>query len=147
MNVFTIGFTQKHAEEFFEKLKKAKVDVLIDVRLNNTSQLASFSKYPDIEYFSDKICNIKYIHDKTFSPTDELLKDYKNQKISWIEYEKIFSEIMTARNIDFYISNNYKKYESMNICLLCSEATSENCHRRLVAEYFKKIFGAKVIHL
>lgn len=147
MTVFTIGFTQKHAEDFYEKLISAKVDVLIDVRLNNTSQLASFSKYPDIQYFLKRICDIEYIHDKLFSPTESLLKSYKSGNTSWKEYEEIFFDTMNERDIDSYIKTNYSEYIDKNICLLCSEATPEFCHRRLVADYFKKIFDATIIHL
>ncbi len=49
--IFTIGFTKKTAQAFFELLKNNKVNTVLDVRLNNTSQLAGFSKYPDIEFF------------------------------------------------------------------------------------------------
>lgn len=147
MKVFTIGFTQKHAEEFYEKIKKANIDILIDVRLNNTSQLASFSKYPDIVYFLDKLCNVKYIHDVRFSPTDVLLKNYKKGNVTWVEYEKEFAETMERRRIKEYIATQYGKYTNSGICLLCSEPTPEKCHRRLVAEYFKDVFKAEVIHI
>lgn len=147
MKVYTIGFTQKHAEDFYEKIKKEKIDLLIDVRLNNTSQLASFSKFPDIVYFLDKLCNVKYRHDTTFSPTDDLLKNYKKGIVSWEDYEKIFAETMEGRKITEYISEQYRDQSVSNICLLCSEATAEKCHRRLVAEYFNKVFDAEIIHL
>ena len=44
MTIYTIGFTQKSAEQFFEAIKKNNIELLIDVRLNNKSQLAGFSK-------------------------------------------------------------------------------------------------------
>lgn len=37
MNLFTIGFTQKSAKEFFTLLSKNNIECLIDVRLNNVS--------------------------------------------------------------------------------------------------------------
>ena len=147
MKVYTIGFTQKHARDFYESLKKENVNVLVDVRLNNTSQLASFSKYPDIEYFLEEICEIKYIHDKYLAPTDSLLKRYKNKEVSWDEYETVFANTMSSRNIGEYIKEKYGKYLDSNICLLCSEPTADKCHRRLVAAYFNKIFGAEIIHI
>lgn len=145
--IFTIGFTQKSAHVFFDLLTKNKVDLLIDVRLNNTSQLAGFAKFPDIQFFLKKIGSIDYIHDTTFSPTDDLLKNYKSKKVSWSEYEDMFENIMLDREINNYIKEQYTKYSNQNICLLCSEPTEQHCHRRLVAEHFKEVLEAKVVHL
>jgi len=147
MKVFTIGFTQKHAEEFYEKIKKAKIDLLIDVRLNNISQLASFSKYPDIVYFLDKLCNVKYCHDIMLSPTETLLKNYKKGVVTWDEYEVVFKKTMTERKITEYICEKYSDYSNSNICLLCSEPTADKCHRRLVAQYFNEVFDSDTIHI
>ena len=124
--IFTIGFTQKTAEKFFNLLTENKIDLLIDIRLNNTSQLAGFAKFPDIQF---------------------LLKNYKKKKVSWGEYEIVFEKIMSERNIFQYIQEQYAEYSDLNICLLCSEASEKQCHRRLVAEYFQNAFKAKVTHL
>ena len=145
--IFTIGFTQKSAQVFFDLLTKNKVDLLIDIRLNNTSQLAGFAKFPDIQFFLKNIGSIDYVHDTAFSPTDDLLKNYKSKKMSWNEYEDIFEKIMSDREIDNYIKEHYTKYSNQNICLLCSEPTEQHCHRRLVAEHFKEVLETKVVHL
>ena len=145
MKLFTIGFTQKTAQEFFEKLKENNVELLLDIRLNNASQLAGFAKDKDLQFFLKTICSCKYEHNLNFAPTKELLTDYRNKKITWLEYEKIFYEIMEGRKIEneFIKYLNYKK-----VCLLCSEPTATNCHRRLVAEYLaNKIKGIEIIHL
>ena len=63
--IFTIGFTKKNASEFFSGLREAEVKLLVDVRLNNASQLAGFTKKPDLEYFLEAIANIKYIPCRT----------------------------------------------------------------------------------
>lgn len=147
MTVYTIGFTQKHAEDFYEKIKAAKIDLLIDVRLNNTSQLASFSKFPDIVYFLDKLCNVRYCHDVKLSPTEALLKSYKKGETTWNDYEVIFRKTMEDRNITEHIQKQYAECKDANICLLCSEPTAEKCHRRLVAEYFNEVFNSQTIHI
>lgn len=145
-NIFTIGFTQKTAETFFTLLKKNTISMVIDVRLNNTSQLASFSKYPDIVYFLNSICNISYKHDVSFAPTELTLSRYKKKEINWDEYVIEFSDTMAKREIMDYIRDNYKELD--NLCLLCSEPTAKNCHRRLVAELFKDVFPQiNIIHL
>ena len=145
--IFTIGFTQKSAEDFFGLLTQNKVDLLIDIRLNNTSQLSGFAKFPDIQFFLKNIGSINYIHDINFSPTEDLLKNYKSKKVSWNEYEDIFEDIMLKREINTYIQKQYTKYSNQNICLLCSEPSAKHCHRRLVAEHFKDVLNLDVIHL
>lgn len=146
--LYTIGFTQKTAKNFFNLLKNNNINVVIDVRLNNTSQLAGFSKYPDIEYFLNDFLGIKYIHDPEFSPTDNILKEFKDKKISWNEYVKRFSELMEQRKVEKYIQEKYSNCTDIKYCLLCSENDHNQCHRSLVSEYFYKIFNhLKVINL
>lgn len=144
--LFTIGFTKKTAKEFFEKLNENNIHMIVDVRLNNTSQLAGFTKYPDIVYFLKNLCNIDYIQDKMFSPEETTLKKYKKKGINWEQYVKEFNDTMENRNINEYIYNKYNDLN--NICLLCSEPTAEKCHRSLVADRFRKQFkGLNVINL
>lgn len=147
MNIYTIGFTKSSAEHFFSRLIKSNIEVVLDVRINNTSQLAGFSKYPDIEYFLKSIANIQYMNDINFAPTESILKDYKNKDISWDDYEKRFAVLMDERNIEEYIKKNYDIALKKNVCLLCSEYKANKCHRRLIAEYFNKAFGNNIIHL
>jgi len=144
--LYTIGFTKKNAKQFFSALNENKINLVVDVRLNNTSQLAGFSKYPDIEFFLDKICNIKYKHDLHFAPNESTLSRFKKKQINWETYEIEFAETMQNRRITEYIKKNYST--DISICLLCSEPTPENCHRRLVADYFKMVFDEiQIIHL
>ncbi len=146
MKIYTIGFTQKSAREFFNKVKINKIELLLDIRLNNISQLAGFAKGKDLEYFLNEICNCKYIHDISFSPTKDLLDSYRDKKTSWLEYETIFKEIMQERNLKEKFKRNYQNYN--NICLLCTEPTPEQCHRRLVAEYLQQnIENIEIIHI
>ena len=144
--MFTIGFTKKKAADFFSLLIENDVKLVVDIRLNNTSQLAAFAKFPDIEYFLYKICNIDYIHDKSFSPEESTLSKYKKKLISWEQYEDEFNSTMLNRSIESYIRDNYSKYD--NLCLLCSEAEADQCHRRLLANIFKEQFNdIEIIHL
>lgn len=146
-NICTIGFTQKNAKEFFSLLQKNDVDLLVDVRLNNTSQLAAFSKYPDIEFFLNEICGIEYLHEVIFAPEESTLKRYKKKEINWEQYVAEFSETMKKRNIRKYIADKFGS-EDRKICLLCSEPTPEHCHRRLIAEIFTEVFpNTKIIHI
>ena len=144
--IFTIGFTKKTAKEFFELLEENGVQKVIDVRLNNKSQLAAFTKFPDIEFFLNRISGIEYDHDLNFAPDNDILNDYKKNFISWEEYVREFDLLMGERKIDEYILKNYFGAES--ICLLCSEPAPDNCHRRLVAEKISDVLkNVEIIHL
>jgi uncharacterized protein (DUF488 family) len=144
MNLFTIGFTKKSAERFFTLLKHPELQKLVDVRLNNVSQLAGFAKKDDLRYFLKAICNIDYVHMPLLAPTKALLDTYKKHGGDWASYEKGFIELMRQRQIDFNIS----KELLANACLLCSEETPVHCHRRLVAEYLCEKWGdVRITHL
>jgi uncharacterized protein (DUF488 family) len=145
MEIRTIGFTKHTAQQFFESLKAAKVERLIDVRLNNSSQLAAFAKRDDLRYFLGELCNIEYSHEPFLAPTQELLDAYKKQKGPWDEYASSFLDLMAQREIE-------KSFDpaifERPTALLCSEHTAEHCHRRLVVEYLNDKWGdVKAIHL
>jgi uncharacterized protein (DUF488 family) len=135
--VFTIGFTQKSANQFFESLGKAGVQRVIDVRLNNKSQLAGFSKREDLTYFLNKILGIGYLHEPLLAPTQEMLGEYKKNKGSWADYEQRFLNLMEQRKIEDVIPPEIVA----GSCLLCSENQPHHCHRRLVADYLQKKWG------
>lgn len=135
--LFTIGFTKKNAKTFFSKLRSAGITKLIDIRLNNVSQLAGFAKRDDLIFFLHELCNCSYQHMPEFAPTKEILDAYKKKQIDWDAYVNRFSKLIIDRNIEKKIG----KDELNNACLLCSEPTPEHCHRRLVAEYLKDKFG------
>lgn len=132
MTIFTIGFTKKTAKQFFELLNKNNVEILLDIRLNNKSQLAGFTKGDDLQYFLSELCHCEYRHCLEFAPTKEILDAYKKKQIAWNEYESQYAALMNKRAKYLEFSNRFANYT--NICLLCSEPTPEQCHRRLLAE-------------
>lgn len=131
MKIFTIGFTRKSAEQFFGLLREVKVETLVDVRLNNVSQLAGFAKRDDLEYFLSEICGVGYTHRIDLAPTQAIFDDYKKHGLSWAAYEGRFLELMKERRIESAIPHELLD----NAVLLCSEDKAHRCHRRLVAEY------------
>ncbi len=145
MEIYTIGFTQTCAAEFFGKLKEAGIRLLIDVRLNNVSQLAGFAKRHDLEYFLAEICSAEYVHEPLLAPSQELLDAFKKKKGSWEEYERSFLGLMADRRIESVISRDLF---NMPAVLLCSERTAERCHRRLVLDYLSNHWGdVRAVHL
>lgn len=145
MEIYTIGFTQTTAERFFERLKQADVERLLDVRLNNSSQLAGFAKAQDLPYFLKHLVGASYEHDPRLAPTQEILDAYKKRKGDWSTYERAFTAMMHARDIAHLLdSSDFKR----RTALLCSEAKPDNCHRRLVVEYLADCWpGVRVVHL
>ncbi len=144
ITLYTIGFAKKSAEEFFTILKQNQIKTLIDVRLNNVSQLAGFTKKKDLQYFLQEICDIEYLHRPDFAPTKDILDAYKKKEMTWVEYESDYEQLLKQRVVESKICRE----ELNNVCLLCSEPTAEKCHRRLLAEYFKSFSqGVMIKHL
>ena len=144
IELFTIGFTQTTARDFFTKLKAAGVKRVVDVRLNNNSQLAGFSKKDDLIYFLKEIDDIEYVHLPELAPTQDILDAYKKQKGDWGVYEKRFLDLMARRQIEKLVRPEMLDHG----CLLCSEHLPHQCHRRLVAEYLNSKWGKiKIRHL
>ena len=138
MEVHTIGFTKKTAEQFFGLLKNAGIKRLIDVRLNNVSQLAGFAKRNDLAFFTRELCGAEYQHMPLLAPTKEMLDALKKHKGAWADYEADFLALMGEREIECKIERSW--FEA-GTALLCSEPTPENCHRRLVIEYLQEKWG------
>ena len=137
MKVFTIGFTKKPAREFFDKLRRPGLVRVIDVRLNNVSQLAGFTKRDDLSFFCQAILSIEYLHWPELAPTQPMLDDYKKNGGDWLEYQTKFLALMSDRKVEDHTAGELID----GGCLLCSEPTPEKCHRRLVAEYLKAKWG------
>jgi uncharacterized protein (DUF488 family) len=143
VEIYTTGFTKKTAEQFFESLRRSGIRRLLDIRLNNSSQLAGFSKRDDLAYFLREICDADYQHEPLLAPTQELLDEYRKQKGSWEAYERRFLALMRERRIEKRIDRSLFAIPTV---LLCSEATPEHCHRRLVAEYLRDHWGDLTIN-
>lgn len=134
IKLYTIGFTKKNAQKFFELLKNAGVRKLVDIRINNASQLAGFAKGTDLKYFMKVICDADYEHITDLAPTKDLLKDYQDKVIDWNGYTVTFKKILQDR----HIAERFNVENFDNCCFLCTEDTPEQCHRRLVVEHLKE---------
>jgi len=141
IQLFTIGFTKKNAEEFFTKLKEAEVKRIVDVRLNNSSQLSGFAKQKDLVFFLRKINDMDYVHLPELAPTKDILDAYKKHKGDWGVYEEQFFDLMRKREIESKVSPEILDRS----CLLCSEHEPHHCHRRLVVEYLNEQWDDKIV--
>ena len=144
MEIATIGYEKASQAEVIATLRRAGVKRLIDVRLNNVSQLAGFTKKEDLRFFLRAIAGIEYLHLTELAPTPEMLDEYKKKKGAWEDYEKRFLDLIAQRRIEESLPRDV----FASGCLLCSEAKPHHCHRRLVAEYLKQKWGdVEVRHL
>ena len=145
MEISTIGFARKTAAEFFGALRAAGIRRLVDVRLNNSSQLAGFTKQCDLPFFLRELCAAEYIHEPLLAPTHEILDDFKKKRATWDDYERRFRALLDERRVDERLGRALFEQPAV---LLCSEPKPDKCHRRLVAEYLQLKWGnVTVVHL
>ena len=143
--IYTIGFTRKTAAVFFTLLRASGVEILVDIRLHNRSQLAGFSKRGDLAWFARELAGIEYLHAPELAPTQELFDALKKHGGSWEDYARGFTALMDARGA-FEAFDHALLHR--NPCFLCSEPSPERCHRRLVAEALvAREPGLQVVHL
>lgn len=144
MKIYTIGFTKKNAREFFQLLKINNVEQLVDIRLNNTSQLAGFTKRDDLEFFLKELCGITYHHFNFLAPTKEIRDIYIKEK-NWEHYTKAYNELLKNRLVQDKLDRSFFEKRT---CFLCTEPSAKYCHRGLLAEYLKKHWNdIEIVHL
>lgn len=144
MRLFTLGFTKKDARSFFTLLRDSEVARVVDVRLRARSQLSGFARADDLEFLLEELCRIPYVPEPRLAPTAELLAAFRGGSLSWAAYEKRFLELMAARRVERVLD----RAALDDACLLCSEHEPRFCHRRLVAEYLARQWGAvEIVHL
>jgi uncharacterized protein (DUF488 family) len=146
MKLYTIGFTQKSAQEFFKHLRDNGVQRLVDIRISPHGQLSGFARQEDLPYFLYELAgHCQYLYLPVLAPTKEIMRDYR-QDGNWPRYAARFEALMDERNIPAELDRSI--FEAATGCLLCSEAAPEKCHRRLVAERLRKHWpDLEVIHL
>ena len=145
MEIYSIGFTQRAAEAFFGTLNTAGINRLLDVRLNNTSQLAAFAKRDDLAYFLRELCGATYRHEPLLAPTAEILDAYRKLALSWNDYEAAYLRLLREREVERHLD---RESFATPTALLCSELTAERCHRRLAMEYLQAAWGGLTfVHL
>jgi len=145
LTIYTIGFTKKSAEEFFEALLNSGAKHLLDIRLNNKSQLTGFTKRDDLRYFLKCLANMKYHEMPILAPEESILKEYRKSG-EWARYEREYLELIRQRHVENHIAS---VLFGEGVVLLCSEAEPTYCHRRLAAEYLAqtKLANTKIVHL
>ncbi len=145
MTIYTIGFAGKSAAQFFALLRQHGIGRLLDVRLHNRSQLCGFTKARDLEYFLRELCGIEYRHELLLAPDEELFRGYKHEGGDWAWYQQAFRKLMVSRQVETVLDQATFQVPTV---LLCSEASPDCCHRRVVAEYLAEHWpGTDIVDL
>ena len=145
MRIYTIGFTQKSAERFFDLLTEHGIGCLIDIRLHPNGQLAGFAKQEDLRYFLRELVGCEYYHFEFLAPSEEIFKDYRKDK-DWAKFERCYRCLMDERAMVQQLDRSF--FAQKPCCLLCSEHLPDKCHRRLLAERLAQEWSdVEVVHL
>ncbi len=155
IRLHTIGFAGKSAEQFFDALRRAGVQKLIDVRRSNNTLYCGFTRARDLPFFLTHLCGIAYVHEPDFAPSLELLKDYQKRieadrkdPQAWPEYVDRFLAEIAQRPICERFQGHAAGFSA--VALLCTESKPDRCHRRLLAEHLKNNCGdctIEIVHL
>jgi uncharacterized protein (DUF488 family) len=143
LEIATIGFTKRSAQDFFGQLSRAGIQRLIDVRIHPGSQLSAFTKRSDLPYFLRELVGVTYEWLPSLAPTEELLRSYRRKETTWDEYSRDYLELIRHRGVEAQVSR--MGFESLRTALLCSEHDASRCHRRLAAEYLADCWGDVII--
>jgi uncharacterized protein (DUF488 family) len=134
ITLFSIGFTSTTAENFFNRLKQAGVRKVIDTRLWPDAQLSGFAKRKDLGFFLKNLAEADYEHNPVLAPSEDILRDYKDKKINWSEYERRYIDLLKFRRVAEILHPSDLDHSAF----LCAECTADFCHRRLLVEYLQK---------
>jgi uncharacterized protein YeaO (DUF488 family) len=140
VKLFTIGFTKTTAQDFFRRLRDARVKTVLDTRLHRNGQLSGFAKFPDLPYFLRQLARSEYEALPELAPAAQLLKAYRDKQLSWDEYAHAYRELLEQRRPEREIDSAQLDHG----CLLCSEHSAQHCHRRIAAEYLRDMFAETV---
>jgi len=145
MEIYTVGFAGKTAEAFFGTLKRAGVRRVVDIRLRPNGGLSLFARGTDLPFLLRELCGAEYVHVPLLAPTKDLLSDYRKKRIDWPEYERRYRALLDERDVAGKLD---RALFAVPAALLCSEASADQCHRRLAAEYLQSHWpGISVTHL
>ena len=138
--IFTIGFSGKKPDDFLDILNAAKMNCVWDIRLWRTSRFVPFYSGTNLA----ATLGSRYEYHPEFAPTTDILASYKDGCITWPDYERMYRELLTTRNPTAGLALNSLD----RICLLCTEKSATQCHRRLAAEYIAEQFPSiEIVHL
>ena len=138
--IFTIGFSGKKPDDFLDILNATQIRCVWDIRLWRTSTHVPF-------YSGDSLATAlgaRYEYHPEFAPSTEILTGYKDGRIKWPDYERMYRKLLDVRAP----TDELDPTAIDRVCLLCTEKSALQCHRRSAAEYIAtQILDTEIVHL
>lgn len=124
------------------------MDVLDAVRVRAVWDIRQWRTSAYVPFYSGEnlaaVLAQRYEYHPEFAPTAEILAGYKDGRITWPDYEQMYRELLTTRHPTARLAPT----DLDRICLLCTEKSALQCHRRLAAEYIAEQFpDIEIVHL
>ena len=142
--LFTIGYEHATTGAMLDELRRAKVEVVIDVRAVSSSRRPGFSKRQLAAGLDER--GIGYLHLRALgTPKEGRLAARSGRRDELFRiFEKHLKTPQAREELDELTTLTKS---GRRLCLLCYERDPEGCHRRRVAELVHERTGAKIEHL
>lgn len=143
--LYTIGYEKRSIKEFIDRLIKAEVDILVDVRQIAWSYRPEYCKTRLNRRL--KASGIDYLH----------LPEAGNPKEYRVKAKSIQSCLILYRNYLGRTKSGLNELKSIiqqsgagnrRVCITCYEKDHQNCHRSIIIEFMRRrITPLSVVHL
>jgi len=144
MNLFTIGYEGRSADELPSSVATSGVTTVIDVRDLPLSRKRGFSKSALASLLAQS--GVDYVHERRLG-NPKPLRDHVKSGGDWGWFARTFRERLAAAG-DALDSVLAIMQRGEVVCLLCYEADASRCHRSLVADALtERAHGLVVRHL
>ncbi|MBB3283190.1 DUF488 family protein [Mitsuaria sp. BK037] len=140
--LFTFGYEGLPIEAFIERLKQARVQLIVDVRELPLSRKKGFSKTAFREALAT--AGIAYEHRPALGCPKPVRDRYKADG-DWQVYTRGFLAHLATQQAE--IADLARATQAQTACLVCFEADFGFCHRTYVARAAHQAGGPAVQHL
>jgi uncharacterized protein (DUF488 family) len=142
--LFTIGYEKATADAVLGELKRAKVELLVDVRAVAASRRPGFSKRILAAGLGER--GIDYLHLRGLGTPAEGRAAARSGRLD--ELFRIYeAHLATAQAREETDELTAIVQRGKSVCLLCYERDVAHCHRRRIAELICERTGKGVEHL
>jgi len=136
----TIGYESATQGEVIDRLKRAAVEVVIDVRAVASSRRAGFSKTLLAASLAD--AGIDYVHFRYLGTPKPGREAARKGHVA--EMHEIYEAHLAEPAAQLQLSKATEIAGERNAALLCYEADAAGCHRRIVADRIHEAIGIEV---
>jgi uncharacterized protein (DUF488 family) len=142
--LFTIGYEQATSDAVLGELKRAGIELLVDVRAIASSRRPGFSKRQLAAGLAGH--GIQYLHLRGLGTPSEGRLAARSGRLDDLFriYETHLATPQAREELDVLASSIRS---AQRVCVLCYERDPAHCHRRRVAEVMHERIGVPVKHL